>query len=286
MPIYAVTGATGQLGRLVMRGLVEQVGPEQVVAVVRDPGKATDLQAQGVAVRHANYADVAALTEAFAGVERVLLISGSEVGQRVQQHRNVIDAAKQAGIRRIAYTSILYADTTTNPLAPEHLATEAAIKTSGLLYSLLRHGWYTENYIPTVQTAEQTGTVLTSAGKGRVSSATRADYAATDVAALLHDDGNTAYELAGDTAWSFDELAAAISALLSTSITAQHVSAEEHIAALEAAGLPHETAQFVASIDASIAKGELENESKALSRLIGRPTTPLLEGLRQALAGA
>lgn len=282
-PVYGVTGATGALGRLATHALLARVGPAQVVAIVRDPTKAADLRTKGVAVRVATYDDPAALTAALAGVEKLLLISGSEAGQRIQQHRNVIDAAKQAGVKHLAYTSILHADTSTNPLAPEHAATEDYIVASGLPYSFLRHGWYTENYAETARTAWRTGTLLTSAGEGKVASATRGDYAAADIASLLHDQGYQVHELAGDYAWSFAGLAEVIGRIGGRSVNLRNVSAEEHVAALESAGLPREAAQFVAALDSSIARGELADTSGELARLIGTSTTPLEAGLRKAL---
>lgn len=281
--VYGITGATGRLGKAVIEDLLARVRPEQIVALVRDPAKAADLRNQGITVRVANYNDPHALTAALRGIDILLFISGSEVGQRMTQHRNVVDAAKRAGVERIAYTSILYADRTANPLAPEHKATEGYIAASGIPYTFLRHGWYTENYLDPARTALKSGTLLTSAGQGRVSSATIADYAAADVAALLHDQGNQVYEMAGDQPWTFDDLAHAISAIGGKPVHVQTVSTADHVAALEASGLPPEAAQFVAALDSTIARGELADTSGTLSRLIGRPSTPLEAGLRQSL---
>lgn len=281
--MYAVTGATGQLGRLIISDLLEKVSANQVVAVVRDAQKANDLEALGVTVRVATYQDVEALQAALTGVTKLMLVSSSDLtSSRFEQHRNVIDAAKAVGVESVAYTSILRADTTTNPLAPDHKATEEYLASSGLSYAFLRHGWYTENYIDTVKTAEQSGSVLTSAQDGKVSSASRADYAAADVAVLLGDITNNTYELAGDTAWTFSELAQAISAIIGKDVAVQNVSTDEHIKMLESFGLDNGTAQFVAAIDAAIAEGMLEDTSSTLSSLIGRPTTSLEEGLRAA----
>lgn len=281
----AVTGATGQLGRLVLEDLLSTQEPGSLVAVVRDAAKAGDLESRGVQVRVADYSDPAALEAALAGVEKLLLVSGSEVGSRVAQHANVVSAAKAAGVRFIAYTSVLAADTTELILAPEHKATEELIRASGLDFTLLRNGWYSENYAQAVATARQTGAVVAAAGDGRVASAARADYAAAAAAVLTSagHEGRT-YELSGDYAWDFKELATAIAGIAGRDVVYRPVSAPELIQVLTAAGLDQGTAGFLAALDTDTKAGLLATVTGELSGLIGRPTTPLLEALTSAAA--
>ena len=279
-----VTGATGQLGRLVVQELLKSVSAQDIVAIVRNAAKAADLVAEGVVVRVAPYDDPAALQAALAGVERLLLISSSEVGQRVQQHQNVIDAAKAAGVQFIAYTSAPMAATTTLILAPDHKATEELLFNSGIDFAILRNNWYTENYLQQLNTARQTGKVVAAAGEGQVASASRADYAA-GAAAVLLDGGHVGriYELGGDYAWTYDELAAAIGEVIGQHVTYEPVDAPTLIEILQSVGLDEGTAGFVAALDTNIAAGVLSEVTHDLSRLIGRPTTPLVDGLRAAL---
>lgn len=281
----AVTGATGQLGRLVLDELLTNHEPAALVAVVRDAGKAGELRARGVQVRVADYSDPASLEVALTGVDKLLLISGSEVGARVAQHANVINAAKAAGVNFIAYTSVLAADTTDLILAPEHKATEELIRASGLEYTFLRNGWYTENYVQTVATARQTGAVVAAAGDGRVASAARADYAAA-AAEVLSSAGHEGrvYELSGDYAWDFKELATALTEIAGREVVYQPVTAAELVEILTSAGLDQSTAGFLAALDADTRAGLLAAVTGDLSGLIGRPTTPLLQALRSAAA--
>ncbi len=281
----AVTGATGQLGRLVLDELLTNHEPAALVAVVRDAGKAGELRARGVQVRVADYSDPASLEVALTGVDKLLLISGSEVGSRVAQHANVINAAKAAGVNFIAYTSVLAADTTDLILAPEHKATEELIRASGLEYTFLRNGWYTENYVQTVATARQTGAVVAAAGDGRVASAARADYAAA-AAEVLSSAGHEGrvYELSGDYAWDFKELATALTEIAGREVVYQPVTAAELVEILTSAGFDQGTAGFLAALDAGTQAGLLAAVTGDLSGLIGRPTTPLLQALRSAAA--
>jgi NAD(P)H dehydrogenase (quinone) len=276
----AVTGATGNLGRLVIRGLLEKQSASNVVAIVRDKDKAADFIKEGVQVRVAPYEDPPALEKALAGVDRLLLISSSEVGKRVLQHANVIDAAKSAGVKYIVYTSAPKAGTSALVLAPEHKATEERIVQSGLPYSILRHNWYTENYSQQIEIARKTGTIVAAVGTGRVASATRADYAAGDVAVLLgkgHE--GKVHEFSGDYAWDYNELAGAIAHIIGKPVRYQSVDADTLVGILKAAGLDEGSAGFVAALDANIASGLLSETSGELSKLIGRPTTPLEAGL-------
>jgi NAD(P)H dehydrogenase (quinone) len=277
----AVTAATGQLGSLVVEALLDRVPADQIVAIARDAAKAEPLAAKGVTVRTANYDDPTALKDALAGVDQLLLISGSEIGKRVPQHRNVIDAAIANDVSRIVYTSAPLADTSTLPVVPEHLATEQYLAGAGVDHVLLRNNWYNENYAQTLETARHTSTVTTSAGAGRVASAARADFAEA-AAIVLTTDGpvKPVYELSGDVAWNQDELAETIASLLGTTVTANQVAPEEHVSTLVDVGLDEGTAGFIVAIDAATAKGELELSNGDLSDLLGRPTTPLAESLR------
>lgn len=280
-----VTGATGHLGRLVIESLLNRgVEPDQLVAAGRSVEKIADFAERGVTVAPIDYDNPARLQRAFAGADTLLLISASEVGHRLQQHMNVIDAAVAAGVGRVVYTSAPHADDTALAVAPEHKATEAAITASGLPFTILRNGWYTENYVSVLEQARTTGTVLASVGDGRVASASRADYA--DAAAVvLSEDGHVGrvYEVTGDVAWSFDDLADAISGIIDRPVAYVPVSPDEHLRILTEAGLDAGTAGFVVALDGNIRDGLLGETSGELRALIGRPTTPLADGLRAAI---
>jgi NAD(P)H dehydrogenase (quinone) len=279
-----VTGATGQLGRLVVEDLLTRVPADRIVAAVRTPQKAADLAERGIQVREADYDRPDTLKTAFEGAGKILLISGTDFGSRFRQHQAVIDAAVDAGAGLLAYTSVLHADISTLPVAAEHQATEEAIKASGLTYSLLRNGWYHENYIPAAQQGAATGTIIGSARDGRVASASRADYAAA-AATVLTGDGhdNTVYELSGDTAWNMGDLAADISAVTGTTVVYQDLPAQDHARALAEAGLPEPVVEMLVAMDAGTADGCLADTTGDLARLIGRPTTPLRTTLAAAL---
>ncbi|MFF9584005.1 SDR family oxidoreductase [Streptomyces achromogenes] len=278
-----VTGATGHLGRHVVAQLLEKVPAERITAVVRDPAKAADLAARGVRLAVADYNAPETLDGLFAAGDKVLLISGSEVGKdRVAQHTAVIDAAKAAGVALLAYTSA--PGTLTAALADDHRATEKVLLASGLPYTLLRNGWYHENYTEHLAPVLEHGAVVQAAGDGRVSSAARADYAAAAVAVLTGEGHeNATYELGGDEAWSFAEYAAELSRQTGREIVYQPVSVADLTGILTGAGLPAPVAGILAGVDASIAEGELVVSSGDLSRLTGRPTTPLAEAVRAAL---
>ncbi|WP_328456914.1 SDR family oxidoreductase [Amycolatopsis sp. NBC_00438] len=278
--MIVVTGATGQLGRLVVDGLLEKTSPGEVIAAVRDPRKADDLAARGVQVREADYDRPETLATAFAGAEKVLLISSSTPGQRLAQHRAVIDAAREAGVRHLAYTSVLDADTTKLFVAPDHKATERLIRDAGTPFTFLRNGWYTENYAATVQQALATGSFAGSAGEGRLGAVPRLDFAEAAVAVLTGEGhaGKT-YELAGDHPWSYADFAAAITEAAGTPVAYQDVPPQEHRQLLVAAGLPEPVADMLTDADRGIREGELTSTSGDLSRLIGRPTTPLADAV-------
>lgn len=284
MSVMAITGASGQLGRLVIENLLTRHPADHLVAVVRDPAKVADLQARGVQVRVADYNHAEALVAALQGVDKLLLISSSEVGQRVPQHRQVITAAQQAGVGLVAYTSILHADRSPLGLAREHRETEALLRASGLPHVLLRNGWYTENYTASVPAALQYGAVLGSVGEGRIASAARADYAAAAAAVLSRDDqAGQVYELAGDEAYTLSELAAEIARQSGKAVVYRDLPEAAYEAALLQAGLPGFLAAMLAESDVGAAKGGLFDDSRELSRLIGRPTTPLAEMVKAAL---
>lgn len=283
--MYAVTGATGALGRLVIADLLTRVPAGKIVAAVRTPAKAADLAALGVAVRTADYDKPETLAGAFAGVDRLLLISGSEIGRRVPQHKAAIEAATQAGVKLIAYTSVLKADTSSLSLAGEHRETEALLKASGVPYVLLRNGWYTENYAASIAPALQHGAFIGSAGEGRIASAARQDYAAAAATVLTSGDpAGQVYELAGDTAYTLAEFAAELSRQAGKVVPYVNLSEADYKAALLGAGLPEPLAALLAQSDASAAGGALFDDGHALSRLIGRPTTPLKDVIAAALA--
>lgn len=279
--LIAISAASGQLGRLVVEQLKAKLPADRLVALVRTPAKAADL---GIAVREAEYTRPDTLSAALAGVETLLLISSPEIGQRVAQHRNAIDAAKRAGVKRIVYTSLLRADRSPLSLAPEHKETEGLIKASGLAYTFLRNGWYSENYTGSIAGALAGGAFIGSAGEGRIASAARADYAAAAVAVLTSagHDGKT-YELAGDSAYTLAELAAEISRQSGKTIPYKNLAEADYAAALKGFGLPEGFAQAIAGWDVAASRGALFDEGHQLSRLIGRPTTPLADAVAAAL---
>lgn len=283
--MIVVTGATGQLGRLVIDALLQTVPAAQVVAAVRQPAKAAGLAARGVQVRRADYSQPATMDAAFQGATQLLLISSSEVGQRVAQHRAVIEAAQRAQVQLLAYTSLLHADTSPLGLAAEHQATEALLRASGLPVVLLRNGWYTENYTASVPAALAHGVLLGSAGTGRIASAARSDYAAAAAAVLTRPgQAGRVYELAGDTSYTLAEFAAALAVQSGQAVAYQDLPEADYRAALLAAGLPEGLASLLADSDAGAAQGALFDDQRQLSQLIGRPTTPLATTLRAALA--
>ncbi len=285
-PRLLVTAATGQLGRLVVAQLLQAVPAERIAVAVRDPAKAADWARAGVQVHRANYDDAAAVDRAMTGIDRVLLISSSEMGRRTAQHGNVIDAARRAGVKLLAYTSVLRADTSKLPVVDEHLATEGAIRASGVPFALLRNGWYTENYTAGVPAAVAHGAVLGSSGAGRISAAARADYAAAAVAVLTTDGhaGHT-YELAGDTAFTMAEFAAEVARRSGRPVVYKDLPEPAFGEVLAHAGLPGPLAALIASCSAVAAGGELFDDGHHLSHLIGRPTTPWADTIAAAVRG-
>ncbi|MFF1461543.1 SDR family oxidoreductase [Streptomyces sp. NPDC058330] len=280
-----VTGATGALGRLVVEQLLDTVPADRIVAVVRDKEKAAALAARGVELRVADYDRPETLAGAFEAGDRVLLISGSEVGRRIPQHTAVIDAAKAAGVAQLAYTGVLGGPDADFLLAEEHKATEQLVLDSGLPYTFLRNGWYTENYTANLAPVLEHGAVVGNAGDGRIASATWADYAAAAVAVLTGEGHlGAAYELSGDTAWSLDEYAAVVAEATGKEITYNRVPAAVHQEILVGAGLPEAFAAVLVDVDEAIGRGLLAATGGDLARLIGRPTTPLAETVTAAVA--
>ena len=277
-----VTGATGQLGRLVVEKLKQKVAADSIVALVRNPAKAADL---GVEARAFDYTQPEILVASLKGIDKLLLISGNEIGQRLPQHKDVVEAAKQAGVKQITYTSILHADSSPLGLAGEHLGTEVAIKESGLTYTILRNGWYTENYTGSAKGAVGAGAFIGNAGDGKIASAARVDYAEA-AAVVLAGEGheNKTYELAGNEAYTLTELAEEISRQTGKDIPYNNLTEAEYAGILKSFGLPDGLAEMLADSDIGASKGGLFDDSHVLSALIGRPTTPLAEVLADALA--
>ncbi len=282
--MIAITGATGQLGQLVIKALLKKVPAASVVAAVRNVEKARDLAALGVQVRHADYDKPETWDAALKGAERVLLISASEIGKRAKQHRAVIDAAKRAGVKLLAYTSILHADTSPLGLAAEHRETEAMIRASGVPYVLLRHSWYTENYAMGIPNALALGAVYGCAGDGHISSATRADYAEADVAVLTAENqAGRIYEFAGDTSYTLTEFAAQISRQSGKDIGYVNLPEAEYKNVLIKAGLPEPIAAMLADSDTGVSKGGLFDDGHQLSKVIGRATTPMATSVAEMI---
>ncbi len=286
MPIV-VTGATGQLGRLTIDSLIARgTAPDQIVAAGRNADRLAELAPLGVKTVRIDLADGTGLDEAFAGADTLLLVSANVPGTRVALHSAAIEAAQRARLGRIVYTSAPHADTSELVLAPEHKATERIIAASGIPYSFLRNGWYTENYAGDLATARRTGVIAKSAGDGRVASAARADFAEAAAVALTSGaSGNEIYELGGDVAWTFHDLAAAFADALGRDVIYTPLSPEEERAQLLSFGLDEGTAGFVVALNGNIRDAVLAETSGDLARLIGRPTTPMPETIR-AMAGA
>ena len=278
-----VTGATGQLGRLVVEKLKRKGLAENVVALVRSPQKAAEL---GVEAREFDYNNPDKLVDALKGIDNLILISGNEIGQRAAQHANVIEAAKKANVKWVVYTSLLHADTSTLSLAAEHFATEKTLQASGLTYTILRNGWYTENYTGSVAGAVAAGAFIGSAGEGKISSAARADFADAAVEVVTGEGHQCKiYELSGDESYTLAELAAEISKQTGKPIPYNNLPETDYANILKSFGLPEMFADAIASWDVAASKGDLQDESHQLSKLVGRPTTPLAVTVKEALAG-
>ena len=280
----AITGATGQLGRLAVAALKARDPKADLVALIRDPSKGAEL---GIPARAFDYHKTAELAPALAGVDVLVLISSNDFNDRAGQHRAVIAAAKAAGVKRIIYTSILHADTTPMTILPaDHKVTEAALLASGVAYTILRNGWYTENYLGALGAAIEHGAMIGAAGTGKIASATRADFAeAIAVTALGAGHENKIYELAGDQAYTLADLAAEVAKQSGKPVAFVNMSQADYAKALEGFGLPAGFATVLADSDFSASQGSLFDDSHTLSKLIGRPTTPLADAVKAALAG-
>ncbi|TID31103.1 hypothetical protein CANINC_000347 [Pichia inconspicua] len=280
----AITGATGQLGQLVIQTLLKSQSPKNIVGLVRNLEKAQNLKDQGIEVRLFDYDKPETLVPALKGVERLLLISSNNIGNRVPQHKQVVDAAKEAGVTFLAYTSLLFADKSKLSLADEHLQTENYIKQSGLDWSFLRNGWYIENYLGAVQNVIQTGTLYGSAKDAKISGASRQDFAEA-AAKVLTTDGHNGkiYELAGSESFTLSDLAKAISDVSGKEVKYQDIPPADYTAALLSHGLPEGLVKVIVEADEYAIDGALYDDSKTLEKLIGHPSTPLKEAVEQAI---
>lgn len=285
MTIYAVTGATGQLGALALDHLLGKVDAANVVAIARNPAKLASYAAKGVVVRQGDFDDVASMEQALAGVDRLLLVSGSALGERPRQHGNVIDAAKAAGVSFIAYTSILNAQETPIKLGAEHAASEDKLAASGIPHALLRNGWYNENYVGNLAYQVQAGVITGAQGNGRISSASRADLAEGAAQVLLNGKAGEVYNLAGDESWTLSDFAAEVSRQAGKQVVYEDMTEADFAASLLAAGLPAHYAPVFANSAYATSLGALQNDERTLSRLIGRPTTPIAQTIAAALKG-
>lgn len=275
-----ITGATGQLGSLVVEHLKNRVDASNLVALVRSPEKV-----EGIEARAFDYEKPEALVDALKGIDTLMLISGNEIGKRTTQHTNVINAAVEAGVGRVVYTSILKADTTSISLAGEHVETEKLLEKSGINYTILRNGWYTENYTANLAGSVQAGALVGSAGEGKISSATRNDFAeAAAVVLTQNESGQKVYELSGDEAYTLSDLAAEVSKQTGKNIPYQNLPEEKYSEILKGLGIPDLYAEGIASWDVSASKGDLYDDGTTLSTLIGRPTTPLSDAVKVALS--
>ncbi|GAB3256194.1 SDR family oxidoreductase [Nocardioides dilutus] len=281
---FLVTGAAGNLGALAVEALLERgVAPGDLVATARDTDRLSAFAERGVVTRRLDYDDLESVEAALEGVDRLLLVSSSAVGQRVAQHRTVLEAAARKGVELVAYTSILRADSSTLALAAEHLATETLLAELGLPHVLLRNGWYLENYTAQVPVHLEHG-VIGAAGAGRISAAARADYADAAAVALLADDSvGQVHELAGDESFTMAEYAATLAEASGQDVAYVDLPQADYAAALVSAGVPAPYAELLADGDRGVAAGELHDASGRLSTLIGRPTTPLADGVKAAL---
>jgi len=284
--MIAITGANGQLGQLVIEELLKRVSADQIIALVRSPEKAEAFKAQGIQVRKADYNQADTLVDALQGVEKLLLISGSEIGQRAKQHQAVIDAAKEANVSFLAYTSLLKTDVSKMILSQEHKVTEQAIKDSGLPATILRNGWYNENYTGNIAAVLEHKAVVGAGGEGKISPAARGDYAEAAAVVLTssQDHIGKVYELAGDHAFTQADYAAEIASQTGEQIAYQALSQTDYAAMLVQVGLPEGFAAVLADSDALMVEGTLLDESRTLSQLIGRPTTLIQDSIKAALS--
>lgn len=283
----AITGATGQLGQLVIQALLKTVSATQIVALVRNQSKAESFAKQGIELRHFDYDTPETLVPALTGIDKLLLISANEIGRRTPQHKAVIEAAKQANVPYIAYTSLLHADTSPLGLAQEHRETEVLIQASGLNYTFLRNNWYSDNYLTGIAQIVESGVVYGASQDGKISSASRADYAEATAKVLSstgHD--HKIYELAGSESFTKADLAQFISLASGKDVIYQNLTAEELSQGLTQAGLPAELVHVIVDADIQTAKGAMFSDSQELENLIGHPSTTILAQIRTALSAS
>ena len=280
----AITGATGQLGHHVIQALLTKTDAQNIVALVRDLNKAQHLKAQGVELRHFDYDQTETLAPALEGIDKLLLISANEIGRRTPQHQAVIQAAQQSNVPYIAYTSLLNADASTLGLSQEHRETEALIKNSGLTYTFLRNNWYTENYLAGLSHAIESGTLYGAANDGKISSASRIDYAEAAATVLVSDTHeNRIYELAGSTAFTLQDFANTISEVSGQAVQYKNLTSEQYHQALVQAGLPTGLVDVIVDADVKTQTGAMFSDSKDLEQLIGRKTTSIQEEITNTL---
>ncbi|NLP59251.1 SDR family oxidoreductase [Lutibacter sp. B1] len=276
-----ITGASGKLGQLVVSKLKEHISAEDIIALVRTPEKVESL---GINARTFDYNQPNKLAAALKGIDKLLLISGNEIGKRFLQHSAVINAAKEVGIKHFVYTSLLKADSSTLVLAPEHLNTEKAIKASGLDFTILRNGWYNENYTERVKDTVAHGKLYGSSSDAKISSASREDFAEAAVVVLCEDKHrNKTYELSGDLAFTMEDYASEISKLTGKKIPYVNLPEKEFASVLEQAGLPEPVAAFFAGTHTATLHGDLYDDGNQLNQLIGRPTTTISKSISKAL---
>lgn len=280
----AITGASGQLGQFVIDALLKEINPSSIVALVRHESKAAYLKEKGIELRHFDYDQPETLAPALQGIDKVLLISANEIGRRTPQHKAVIEAAQKAGVKYIAYTSLLQADISPLGLAEEHRETEALIKQSGLTYTFLRNNWYSENYLASIAHTAETGTLYGSANNGKISSASRQDYAEAAAKVLITEGHeNKTYELAGSNSFTLTNLASYIANASGKAVKYQNISAEDYTKALNDAGLPAGLVEVIVDADIQAEQGAMYSDSKDLEQLIGRQSTPIELVIQQLL---
>lgn len=283
--MYAVTGTSGHLGQLVVEALRKQAPASRIVALARDPAKASEVNKSADSVRAFDYDKPGTLSSALEGISKLVLVSSNAMGGRVEQHKAVIDAAKAAGVELIAYTGILHGEKSPINLGKEHHETERLVKQSGLRYVFLRNGWYIENYVAFLKPALANGVFPASAGNGRISAAGRADYAEAAALSLIQDDGSTerVYELAGDTAFTLSEFVAEASRQANKPIQYKNLPESDFAALLSKFGLPPHLAADLAQSSSATAQDALFDDSRALSNLIGHPTASYSAVIAHAL---
>ncbi|WP_462413659.1 SDR family oxidoreductase [Neobacillus sp. Marseille-QA0830] len=277
-----VTGATGKLGSKVVETLLKSIPASDLAVSVRNPEKAEGLRARGVEVRKGDFDRPETLDTAFAGIDSLLIISADGDNEtRIRQHTDAVKAAERAGVKFIAYTSLANATESKNLMAPPHVATEAAIKKTGIPYSFLRNNWYLENEIGSIQGAIAGAPWVTSAVEGKVGWALQQDYADAAAAVLVgNGHENTVYELSGPLLTQ-EELASALGSVLGKEIPVQQVSDEQYAEIMKGLGVPDFAIPIVVGIQESIRNGSLDVESNDFEKVLGRPVTPINEAMAQ-----